>query len=460
MEVEIGMKQQAGEKLIRILAFTLVLSVMSATMFNIVLPRISEDFHLSFAQVSWVSTVYMLIYAIGSVTYGKLADTYKLKNLLTFGLVFFALGSMIGLAAQTFWMVLLGRILQAVGASVIPATAMLIPVRYFPQERRGRALGIAATGLALGAALGPMVSALVVSVVHWRWLFCIPLFTLFTLPFYRKYLDDEQGKAGKTDWIGGGLLAGTVAFLLLAVTNGAWFLAVVSLILFLLLMVRIRLAVEPFVQPRLFGNKSYSLGLMIAFIVSGIGYSLPFLSPQMLSEVNHLNPGAVGFAMVPAAIASAILGSSGGKLADAKGNSVLFYTASALLFSCFALLSTFAGISPAFIAVFLILGNVGQTFMQIALSNSISRTLPKEQTGIGMGLMSMLGFIAGAVSASIYSKLVDLGADFLWNPANPYRDVSVYSNIYLVLAVLHLSIVTVYYFQFGRAARNRNSVSG
>lgn len=44
-------------------------------MFNIVLPEIRSDFQLSFAQVSWVSVSYMLIYAIGSVTYGKLADT-------------------------------------------------------------------------------------------------------------------------------------------------------------------------------------------------------------------------------------------------------------------------------------------------------------------------------------------------------------------------------------------------
>ena len=105
----------SAEKLIRILAFTMILSSMSATMFNIVLPEISKQFQLSFAQVSWVSSIYMLIYAIGSVLYGKLADTYKLKNLLTFGLLLFLVGSIAGLSAQAYWMVLLGRILQAAG---------------------------------------------------------------------------------------------------------------------------------------------------------------------------------------------------------------------------------------------------------------------------------------------------------------------------------------------------------
>ncbi|MFM1652868.1 MFS transporter [Brevibacillus sp. B_LB10_24] len=453
METEVP--QQTGEKLIRILAFTTVISVMSATIFNIVLPEISAEFQLSLAQVSWVSAIYMLIYAIGSVTYGKLADTFKLKNLLTFGLIILAAGSLIGLAAQTFWMVLAGRILQAVGASVIPATAMLIPIRYFPPERRGRALGISATGLALGSALGPIISAFVASLLHWRWLFCIPLLMLFTLPFYRKYLNDEHGKPGRIDWIGGGLLAGAVAMLLLSVTNGTWILAAAGLILFVLFAVRINAAAEPFVQPRLFRNRHYTLGLLIAFLAGGIGYALPFLSPQMLAYVNQLPAGMVGFAMVPAAVTSALLSRKGGKLADEKGNPFLFYTASVLLFICFVLLSSFAGIAPVFIAVFLIFGNVGQTFLQIALSNTISRTLPREQAGVGMGLLSLLNFIAAAISAGMYSKAVDLGAKVHWNPANSHQDAFVFSNIYFVLAVLYLGILLLYYLQFGRAARIR-----
>ncbi len=433
--------------MIRLLAVTLVISVMSATMFNIVLPEIRSDFQLSFAQVSWVSVSYMLIYAIGSVTYGKLADTYRLKSLLTFGLAAFAVGSMIGLAAQAFWMVLLGRILQAVGASVIPATGMIIPIRYFPPESRGRALGISATGLALGGALAPIVAAFVASFVHWRWLFCIPLLTLITLPFYRKYLDDEPGRKGKLDWIGAGLLAGTVALVLLAVTNGGWMLALAGAILLALFLLHIHRSTEPFVQPSLFANKSYSLMLVLAFLASGIGYALPFLSPQMLSQLNQLAPGVVGFVMVPAAISAAILGRTGGKLADSKGNPFLFYTATALLFICFVLLSFFAGFSPVLIAVILIFGNVGQTFILIALSNTTSKLLPKDQVGVGMGMMSLLNFIAGAVFASVYSKIVDLGSGSAGNVivAPLSGEASVYSSIYFVLACLYIAMVSIYF---------------
>ncbi|WP_332697067.1 MFS transporter [Halalkalibacter lacteus] len=458
MEKEVS--QQTGEKLMRIVMFTLVLSAMSVLMFNFVLPEISKAFDLTTAQVSWVTSSYALIYGIGTVIYGKLADRYKLKNLLTFGLLFFAVGSLVGLASQTFWMVLVGRCLQAVGAAAIPATAMLIPLRYFPPEKRGLAMGTAFVGLALGSALGPVISALIVSVAHWRWLFCIPLLTLITLPFYRKNLGDEQGDPGKLDWVGGGFLATTVTLLLLGVTSGTWWFAIGGLLALALFIARIRSVSEPFVQPGLFTNKSYTLSITIAFLISGIGFSLYFLSPLLLADVHQLPPSWISFAMVPAAVASAILGRKGGQLADLKGNSYLFFVASGSLLTCFVLLSTFIGISPVFIAIFLIFGNVGQSFMMIAMSNSVSMALPKEQAGVGMGLLSMLNFISGGMASGVYGKMVDLGSDVYWNAANIYPNGIIYSNIFLVLAGLHVVILLFYYFQFGRAKRKSVQLEG
>jgi DHA2 family metal-tetracycline-proton antiporter-like MFS transporter len=443
--------QNTGETLMRIVMFTLILSAMSVLMFNFVLAEISKEFDLTTAQVSWVTSSYALIYGIGTVIYGKLADRYKLKNLLTFGLLFFAVGSLIGLTSQTFWMVLVGRSMQAVGAAAIPATAMLIPLRYFPPEQRGSAMATAFVGLAVGSALGPVISAFIVSVAHWRWLFCIPLLTLITLPFYRRYLGNETGDHRKLDWYGGGLLATTVTFLLLGVTNGSWWFAIGGLLALVLFIARTLSATVPFIQPKLFTNKSYTLGLIIAFITSGMGFSLQFLSPLLLAHVHHLPPSWIGFAMVPAALGSAIFGKKGGKLADLKGNSYLFFVASGLLLTCFILLSSFTAISPIFIAIFLIFGNVGQTFIMIALSNSVSLTLKKEHAGVGMGLLSMMNFIAGGMASGIYGKVVDLGSNFHWNPINIFPGGYIYSNIYLVLATLNVGIVLFYYFQFRKA---------
>ncbi|MGY4691757.1 MFS transporter [Salibacterium sp. K-3] len=453
-------QHQTNEKLMLIVMFTLILSVMSATMFNIVLPEIVADLDLSFAQVSWVSSAYMLLYGIGAVIYGKLADSFKLKNLLTFGLIFFSLGSLIGLTAHAFWMVLLGRIFQAVGASVIPAAAMIIPARYFSPEKRGRALGMAAVGLALGRVLGPVVPAFIVSIADWRWLFCLPLLTLVMLPFYRKYLEDEQKEeSSNIDWIGTGLLAGAVAFSLLSITKSSWMLAVGFLILLVLFIVRIRFAAEPFVEARLFQNKRYSLGLVITFLVSASGFSLVFLTPLLLSDIYQLGPQLIGLVMVPAAVISAVLGRKGGKLADVNGNPFLFYLSSALMLTSFVLLSVFMGSSPVFVAIFLILGDVGMAFILIPLQNAASQTLSEKQIGVGMGIFSMLNFMAGSVSGAVYGRAVDQGTAVNWNPLHLFSEGFVYSNIFFILAIALVSVIVLYYFQMARAEQMQSKSS-
>lgn len=278
----------------------------------------------------------------------------------------------------------------------------------------------------------------------------MPLLTLLALPYFRKYLNDMPSNKARIDWLGGGLLAGAIAMLLLAITNQTWALAAGCILLFILFLVRIHIVPEPFIKPILFKSKPYSSGLAMMFLISGMGYSLVFLSPQMFAHVNQLAPGLIGLAMVPAAAMSALLGRKGGKLADQKGNSFLYYMAASLVIVCFMLMSTFAGVSPGYVAVILILGNVGQTFLYISMSNMISRSLPMEHSGVGMGVLAMLNFISGAIAAGVYGRIVDHGAGMSLNPLSLYPGASVYSNIYLFIAVLHTGILLFYYVQFGR----------
>ncbi|MBH5319603.1 MFS transporter [Paenibacillus sp. GSMTC-2017] len=444
--------ERTGQKLMTVMVFTLILSMMSALMFTVVLPDISKEFNLSIAQVSWFSSAYSLIYAIGTVTYGKLADRFKLKNLLTFGLLMFALGSIVGLVSQTFELALLGRCLQSLGAAAIPATAMLIPIRFFTPERRGSALGMSAVGLALGSALGPVMSFFILSFAHWRWLFAVPVLIVLTIPFYRKYLgDDGEKTTGKFDWIGGGLLGAAIALLLMSVTNLSWSFMIGGILSLLLFIVRIRLAADPFVQPALFRNSKYTLALPITFILNGMGIALSFVTPLLLSSVQKLPASWIGFVLVPAAVATAFLGRKGGKIADSKGNSFLFYMSSGLLVLSFILLSTFTGSSPLFIALFLIFGNVGQSFIHISLSNAVSRTLSKEQAGVGMGLFFMLNFISHSIATGIFSKVVAMGSNTSWNPVNSQSSGFVFSNIFFIIAGLQIVTLVFYYYQFGRA---------
>ncbi|MCC3374428.1 MFS transporter [Cohnella sp. REN36] len=445
-----------GDRLMRILLFTLVVSMISGIMFNVALPRIGEEFGLSLGQVSWLSSAYILIYAIGSVTYGKLADRYPLRKLVAFGLLLCTAGSLVGLSSHTFALALAGRCLQAAGAAVIPAIAMLIPVRYFPPERRGAALGLTSVGLALGSALGPVLSALIVTFLHWRWLFALPLLVLLTLPMYNKYLADEGTRAdGRFDGIGAGLLAAAVALFLLSVTNG-WMYGLAGLAALAVFAVRVRTAREPFIAPALFRNRKYTLGLAVAFLLQATGCSLNVLSPLLLARVQALPTLWIGLSLVPAALASAWWGRRGGRLADLRGNAYLWRLATGLALFCSLLLSTFAASPAPFVAAFLILGTVGQSFLVIALSNAVSRTLPREQAGVGMGMLSLVNFIAQGIAIGIYGRMADLGGTVVvsWNPlyGSAVRGV-VFSNLWLGIAILQVASLALFVLAFGERRR-------
>ncbi|WP_379334841.1 MFS transporter [Paenibacillus sp. GCM10027626] len=444
-----------NNKLLAVLIFALIFSVMNGTMFNVALPVIGAEFQLTPSELSWIMTGYMMLYAVGSVVFGKLADRYRLKDLLTIGLLLFAVGSIVGATAGEYWVVIAGRLLQAAGASVLPATAMIIPIRYFPQESRGKALGTSAIGLAIGGAIGPIVAGLVVGIGSWRLLFVLSLLSLLTLPFFRKYLDNARGSKGSMDYLGGALLAATITLLLLAITQRNLWLLLVFAVLLILFIVRIRNAADPFIQPAIFRNRSFSVALLLSFLTTAMSFSLTFMTPQFLASLNGLLPGSIGLVLFPAAAASALLGRKGGKLADEKGNLFLVTIGSGLLFLCFALLSSLVGMSPYVIAIIVILGNVGQTFMQVSMSNTISRTLTREQTGVGMGLFSMLNFIAGAIAMSIIGTMLDQPSTTLQlNPLVSSTSAYMYSNILTVISISVMFVYIVYRYQFGGAKQS------
>ncbi|MCM3781740.1 MFS transporter [Neobacillus mesonae] len=438
----------SANRLIRVLAFTMVLSVMSVTMFNIALADISIEFSLSVAQVSWVSTAYLVVYALGTLTYGKLVSRFHLRQLVVFGLLLFAAGSLIGLSAQTYFMVVFGRIVQAAGAAVVPAMSTIIPVKYFSPERRGYALGITFTGLAVGNAIGPVISAALVSVAEWRWLFAVPMLTLVTLPFYMKYLGKDELKKDKLDYLGGATLALFIVLLMMSITQTEVLYLVLAVVMFVLFMIRSRTAVNPYIPLEMFRSKGYALGLIILVIVQGIGFSLPFLTPLLLQQVNGLSSGLVGFMLVPAAICSAFLGRKIGKIVDVRGNLFIYSISAWLMVLTFLGMSTAAGGHHFFIAAFLVIGTVSQMSLQISLINSVSRSLPSEYTGVGMGLLSTLNFMSGAVAASLYSLLLDQGSSTAWNMANVHSEASIFSNMYLVFAVIHIMAWTAFQYLY------------
>ncbi|HZG86967.1 MFS transporter [Paenibacillus sp.] len=436
-------EQQAFQpKAIWAVCFILVFSVMNVTMFNVAIPSIAEQFGLLHSEVSWVTTGYSIIYAVGSLTYGKLADRFPLKRLIVIGIVTFCFGSLVGFFAQSYAMLLVGRFIQSVGASAIPALAMLIPARFVPPTQRGKALGTIASTIAFASGVGPIVGGLITGAVSWNYLFLISLGTLLTVPLFLRWLPTEQTRAGTFDFAGAALLAGGVVTLLLTITNFVWWLPIASAVFFASFFAWIRKKQAPFIEPRLFRVKGVLTSLVIVFLSGTAAFGVMIVVPTLLDDVNGMSAVYIGFTLFPAAMAAALLGRQGGKLADRKGNGFVVGLAQSSIFAGLVLLSSASGHGAWLVGASLAFVSVGFSFMQASITNHVSTLLPREMIGIGMGTFTLTNFLSGSVSGAVMMKALD---ETVGLPAvNPLAEsaASGFSNVFLGMACL--TIVTLW----------------
>ena len=134
-------------------------------------PDIRQDFGASQGQAGWVITGYLLVFAVGIPLYGRIADLYSLRRVFAVGLVVLAAGSLVCALAPTLPLLVAGRIVQAAGASAIPALGFASVAKALPPGERGTALGLLSSSVGVGAAVGPVVGGVIAGLTGWQVLF-------------------------------------------------------------------------------------------------------------------------------------------------------------------------------------------------------------------------------------------------------------------------------------------------
>jgi DHA2 family metal-tetracycline-proton antiporter-like MFS transporter len=431
------------------LSFIIFFSVLNGTMFHVAVPDISAEYRLMPSEVSWVMTAYILVFAVGSLIYGKLADIYSVRSLITIGLTLMNIGSLMGLFTKVYPMLIASRLVQSAGGSAIPALAMIVITRYFHAGVRGRVLGIIASIVILAAGLGPIIGGFISGTFHWRYLFLVSIATTIAIPVMRRLLPDEDGDRGSFDVSGASLIsAGTASLLVFVTLGGIWFL-IAGMIMLSWFSFHIRRIERPFVDYSLFLNRHYRNTVITTFLAIGTVFGMMFMVPIMLRELNGLSSNLIGLTMFPGAMSAVIIGALGGRLSDKRGSRFVFYIGAGLLITGFLLLSTFTGKGYRIIAVNLIVCYAGFSLLQSSLPHTTSIVLSKDQTGIGMGIYNLLFFISGALSSAFIGRLLDLKTPgFCVNPLITCVSGWVYSNIFMMLALVVAIATGLFYFTF------------
>ena len=432
---------ELDQRIILPLCGIIFFSVLNGTMFNVAIPSIKAEYGLLPSEASWVMTGYIIIFALGSIIYGKLADSHRVRDLITLGLVLFNLGSFMGIFSVNYPMLIAARSIQAAGASAIPALAMIVATRYFPPQLKGRVLGAIASTVAFSGGIGPILGGFIAGSFHWRYLFPPTLVTLLVLPYLRRMLPGIRPKGGRFDLTGAVILGLGIASVLIFVTEGLDIALGLGIALITWFIIHIRRAENPFIKPALFHNRAYRDTIIMTFISTGAVFGMFFMVPIMLNDLYGFGPGMIGLVMFPGAMSAAFSGTRGGRLADRKGGRYVIFLGIGLYVASFLILSSVAGAGALAVGLALIMSYVGFSFLQSSLPHTVSSELAPEDTGIGMGIYTLFFFIAGAFSAAIIGKVLDMKqAGVCLNPLALWCEprVWLYSNIFLSLALMLL----------------------
>lgn len=422
--------------------FLIFFAVLNETVFNISIPVIQKDFSLSPTGVSWMMTSFIVFFGVGSVVFGRLSDLFSLKRLIMMGVVIYNIGSLVGFIGQTSYAaVLVGRSLQGIGCSAIPALVMVIVARYFAPEVRGQLFGSIGSIIAVALGVGPVFGGFVTQYLHWTWLFLVPLATLVALPALNKILPSEERKPGGIDFLGAALIIVGLGSLIVFLTYPEWPWLVGGLALLALFIVRILTTKEPFVDPKLFTRGPYLAGVLTALGLWAILIGFFFVMPILFKNLKSLDSQSISLLLFPGAISGVFFGPISGRVADKKGNRFALILGTVLtvvgLFTA-ALLLAF---NEWFVSAALLLVYIGFSFLQTGLINAVSQTLPEHETGVGMGVFNLIGILAGAVGTALVARAIEV-------------KLLDYTGLLMVLAGGTLVVVGLYTVTLKKPARS------
>ncbi len=188
---------------------------------NVALPIIGAEFKTGTILLSWLATAYIMTTAVLLVPIGKMTDILGRTKFFRMGIIIFTIGSLLCGISQGAAILLLFRIIQGVGASLIFSTATSILVSAFPPQNRGQVLGINITSVYTGLLLGPTLGGIISEKLGWRYLFFFNILigiSVIVISFFKLNKDWIESPDEKFDFSGAVLFMITLVLLMLGFT--------------------------------------------------------------------------------------------------------------------------------------------------------------------------------------------------------------------------------------------------
>ncbi len=394
---------------------SLVLVVLDGAIANVALPTIASALHVSPASSIWVVTGYQMALVMALLPCAALGESLGHHRVFTAGVILFTVASgCCALSPSLPWLIA-ARFVQGLGgAAVMPLGAALLRFTY-SRQRLGAVLGWNALVVALSAAAGPTIGAVILAISNWPWLFAVNLPVGIVVVVAARALPRSAGTGRKLDLLSVALNVATFACLVLGVDIvthepklGAALLAVAAASLTALIrremprpapLIPLDLLRRPSFRVSVVASVCCFSGQMASYV------ALPFYLQHGLGQ----DAVTTGLYMTPWPLTVAFAGPLSGRLADRISTGLLCAAGGVCLAAGLALAALWPLHGhPLPLVPLTMLAGLGFGFFQVPNNRNMLLSAPPERSGAAGGMQAtarLVGQTAGAVIMTVLFTL-------------------------------------------------------
>jgi EmrB/QacA subfamily drug resistance transporter len=422
---ERGARRHAHPTLVLlIIAGAQLMVVLDGTIVNIALPSMGAYFDKSQTDMTWALNAYSLAFGGLLLLGGRSGDILGRRRMFIVGLTMFTLGSFAAGIANSFGLLLAGRVLQGLGGAISSPTALsLITTEFEEGKERTRAIGVYAAVSGAGAALGLLLGGVLTNYLSWRWVLFVnvPIGAVLIAGAFL-YLHESERLKGSFDFVGGLVsVAGMVALVygFIHVAHSGWgntetfvvfALAIVLLVGFVLYEAFV--TAEPMMPMRIFENRNRSGSYLVMLVVGAAMFGMFYFITFFVQLVRDYGPLKTGVAFLPVAFTIGVTSQVVAKILHVVGPKVLMITGTTLLTLSLLWLSTVhadSGYAGKLLPGMLVLA-VAMGCLFVPLTNTAVSQVANTDAGLASALLNVGQQVGGALGLSVMTTVFGTAA--------------------------------------------------
>ncbi|HDF5848062.1 TPA: DHA2 family efflux MFS transporter permease subunit [Staphylococcus aureus] len=400
-------------KILAALLFGMFIAILNQTLLNVALPKINTEFNISASTGQWLMTGFMLVNGILIPITAYLFNEYSYRKLFLVALVLFTIGSLICAISMNFPIMMVGRVLQAIGAGVLMPLGSIVIITIYPPEKRGAAMGTMGIAMILAPAIGPTLSGYIVQNYHWNvmfyGMFIIGIIAILVgFVWFKLYQYTTNPKADIPGIIFSTIGFGALLYGFSEAGNKGWgsveietmfAIGIIFIILFVIRELRMK---APMLNLEVLKFPTFTLTTIINMVVMLSLYGGMILLPIYLQNLRGFSALDSGLLLLPGSLIMGLLGPFAGKLLDTIGLKPLaIFGIAVMTYATWELTKLNMDTPYMTIMGIYVLRSFGMAFIMMPMVTAAINALPGRLASHGNAFLNTMRQLAGSIGTAI-----------------------------------------------------------